>query len=228
MQAAEVAARDDIIAAHHVQQARDTGLRSQARGQGVDEGAADKDRLEQLATDIQSNFRQGGFVILEAVHGREKRLDVERHDDEHQAADQRDEEDRPRDDLLGILGFLRQSGDRVEAQEREAQNGGASDQGVEVGVCTGKRQQAPGRAQAFAAVQAAYGQVDEHADNDRLDGHEQGVEVGHQVDATDVDQAHDRHEADHPGPGRYFREHHREVEFGQQGVDHRQQQVVEQ
>ncbi|MNJ61533.1 hypothetical protein D3C77_573260 [compost metagenome] len=167
-------------------------------------------------------------MILEAVHGREERLDVERHDDEHQAADQCNQEDRPRDDLFGVLGFFRQGGDRIEAQEREAQDGGASDQSVEVGVLTGKRQQAPGRAQAFAAVQAADGQVDEHADDDRLNGHEQGVEVGHQVDAADVDQAHDRHEADHPGPGRYFREHHREVEFGQQGVDHRQQQVVEQ
>ncbi|MNH15917.1 hypothetical protein D3C79_755420 [compost metagenome] len=50
----------------------------------------------------------------------------------------------------------------------------------------------------------------------------------HQVHAAHVDQADQGDEAGHPHPLRYFREHGRKVQLGQQGVDHWQQQVVQQ
>ncbi|MNV43906.1 hypothetical protein D3C71_1356410 [compost metagenome] len=50
----------------------------------------------------------------------------------------------------------------------------------------------------------------------------------HQVDAAHVDQADQADEAGHPDPLRHFGKHRRQVELGQQCVDHRQQQVVQQ
>lgn len=165
---------------------------------------------------------------MEARHGRKVGLDEIRHGDEHHATDQRGEEDRPRDGLGRVAGFFGQAGDRVEAQEREAQDGRTGSQCTQVRLVVGERQQAPGGAQPFTLAQAAHAQVDEHGDDRHLHAHEQQVEVRHQVYAAHVDQADQADEADHPYPLRYFGEHGREVQLGQQRVDHWQQQVIQQ
>ncbi|MNG41152.1 hypothetical protein D3C84_1301500 [compost metagenome] len=54
---------------------------------------------------------------MEALHGREISLDEVRDEDEHYAADQGGEEDRPRNGLARIASFLRQAGHRIETQE---------------------------------------------------------------------------------------------------------------
>ncbi|MNN11001.1 hypothetical protein D3C81_1239410 [compost metagenome] len=165
---------------------------------------------------------------MEARHGREVGLDEVRHQDEHHPADQRGEEDCPGNGLARVAGFFRQAGHCIEAQEREAQDGCASRQGAEMGLAVGEGQQAPGGAQPFAVVQAPYAEVDEHGNDRDLHRHEQQVEVCHQVDAAHVDQADQADEPSHPHPRRHFGEHGRQVELGQQRVDHGQEQVVQQ
>jgi len=164
---------------------------------------------------------------METRHGREVGLDEVRHGDEHHATDQGGEEDRPRDGLARVAGFFGQASDGVKAQEREAQDGRAGGQCAELGLTVGERDQAPGRAKPFTVVQATHAQVDEHGDDRHLHAHEQQVEVRHQVHAAHVDQADEGHESGYPHPCGYFREHCREVQLGQQGIDHWQQQVIQ-
>ncbi|MNI39879.1 hypothetical protein D3C73_940720 [compost metagenome] len=88
--------------------------------------------------------------------------------------------------------------------------------------------QAPYRPQSFTVVQATYHQEDKHHNDCHLGQYEQGIEVGHQIDAFQVDGGNDNHKAHHPYPRRHFREQRSQVNFRQQGIDHRQEQIIEQ
>ncbi|MNW00949.1 hypothetical protein D3C71_1965120 [compost metagenome] len=52
-------------------------MRCQARGQGVDKGDAQENRLEQLAAHVQRYFRQCRIRLMEPLNRREKQLDKE-------------------------------------------------------------------------------------------------------------------------------------------------------
>ncbi|SVJ79279.1 Uncharacterised protein [Klebsiella pneumoniae] len=77
-------------------------------------------------------------------------------------------------------------------------------------------------------VQAVNHQADEDHDDRQLDQHEDGVEIGDQVHALDVDEGHDQHEHHHPDPRGDLGEQCGQVDLRQQRVDHRQEQVVQQ
>jgi hypothetical protein len=68
MDIAKNALREDVIAAHHVQQAGDAGVRGQARRQGIHKGGAQENRLEQLAAHVQRNLRQRRVRVFKAAN----------------------------------------------------------------------------------------------------------------------------------------------------------------
>ncbi|MND64337.1 hypothetical protein D3C80_556730 [compost metagenome] len=88
--------------------------------------------------------------------------------------------------------------------------------------------QTPHRPQSFTVMQAAHDQEDKHHDDRYLGQNKQGVKVSHQIDAFQVDGGNDDHKAYHPHPRRHLGEQRGQINLCQQGVDHRQEQVVEQ
>ncbi len=71
-------------------------------------------------------------------------------------------------------------------------------------------------------------QADEDQDDGNLNGHDQAVEVGDQIDAAQVQQRHDGHQTeDEVGRGNTGKQR-RQVDLGQQHVDHRHEQIIEQ
>ena len=203
-------------------------MRGQARCQGVNKGGAQENRLEQLAAHVQRNLRQRGIGVFKAMNIREEQLHKERRDDENNAAVHRSKKNRFRDHPCGVRGLFRQRGHRVEAEKREADNRRAGNNRDQMRILADKRLQRPDGPHPLAFVQPLHHQNDKHHHDRNLHQHEQGVEVGHQVNAFQVRGGQNGDKGDHPHPWRHLREQRREIDLRQQDVDHRQKQIIEQ
>ena len=203
-------------------------MRGQARCQGVNKGGAEENRLEQLAAHVQRNLRQRGIGVFKAMNIREEQLHKERRDDENNAAVHRSKKNRFRDHPCGVRGLFRQRGHRVEAEKREADNRRAGNNRDQMRILADKRLQRPDGPHPLAFVQPLHHQNDKHHHDRNLHEHEQGVEVGHQVNAFQVRGGQNGDKGDHPHPWRHLREQRREIDLRQQDVDHRQKQIIEQ
>ncbi|SAE36664.1 Uncharacterised protein [Enterobacter cloacae] len=71
-------------------------------------------------------------------------------------------------------------------------------------------------------------QPNDNRNNPHLKDHDQGVEVSHGLDAAQVRDGHKGHQRHNEDPRRYGRYQRFEVNFCQQNVDHRHEQVVQQ
>ena len=82
--------------------------------------------------------------------------------------------------------------------------------------------------QPFTVVNAPGDQADEDGDDTELHHHDQAVEVGHQLDAAQIEGGHHHRQTEDIGPGLHLREQGTQIDLGQQHVDHRHEHVVEQ
>ena len=97
-----------------------------------------------------------------------------------------------------------------------------------MGILRDERTAAEQGTGAFALRDAMHHQAEEdHHDGD-LDDHDAGVQVGHQVDATQVEQGHHGDQCHNEDPRRDAGEDRFQVNFGQQNVDHRHKQIIKQ
>ena len=228
MHVAEEARREHAVAAHHVHQAGNARVRGHAGRQYGDAGENQHAPLEGFARHVQHDFRLRCVRILKARDIREVQLQEVGSADKDQAANQRGQEDSLRDHALCVFGLFRQRRDTVEAEEREAQNGRAGNHRHHVRAFRPERTGAGQRARAFAVHNAVDNQANNHRHDAHLQDNDQGVEVRHGLDAAQVGDGHKGHQRDNEDP-RWNRRHQRfKVNFRQQNVDHRHEQVVQQ
>ena len=184
--------------------------------------------LEGFTRHIQHDFRLRGIRILKARDIREVQLQEVRGTDEYQAANQRRQEDSLRDHALCIFGLFRQRRDTVKAQEREAQNRCSGNHWHDVCAFRPERTRAGQRTRTFTVRNAVDDQANNHRHNAHLQDYNQGIEVCHGLDAAQVGDGHKGHQRDNKDPRRYGRHQRFKINFCQQDVDHRHEQVVQQ
>ena len=184
--------------------------------------------LEGFTRNIQHDFRLRCVRILKARDIREVQLQEVGSPDKDQAANQRRQEDSLRDHALCVFGFFRQRRDTVEAEKREAENGRTGNHRHHVRAFRPERTGAGQRARAFAVHNAVDNQANNHRYDTHLQDNDQGVEVRHGLNAAQVGDGHKGHQRNNEDPRRNGRHQRFKVNFCQQNVDHRHEQIVQQ
>ena len=228
MYVAEETGREHAIAAHDVHQTRNACMCGHAGSQHGHAGEDQHAPLEGFTRDVQHNFRLRCVRIFKARDIREIELQEVRGTDENQAANQRSQEDSLRNHALSVFGLFRQRRDAIEAQEREAQNGRTGNHRHHVRPFRPERTGAGQCACAFAVHHAVDNQANNHRHDPHLQDNDQGVEVCYGLDAAQVRDGHKGHQRDNEDPRRNGRHQRFKVNFGQQNVDHRHEQIVQQ
>ena len=228
MHIGEEAARQGAIPSHHVEQARYAGVGGEPGGEYRYCGADQHDRLEQLATDIEGDLRQHRIRMLEAGDVREEELQEVGGGDKQHTADQRRQHDGAGDNPIRVRGLFRQGADGIKAEERQTEDRGPHQQRRDVDLLGEEGPAAGHGTQPLAIVHAPGDQADKDGDDAELHDDDDAVEVGHQLDAAQVEGGHHRRQTEDIGPGLYVREERLQIDLGQQHVDHRHEHIVEQ
>ncbi len=95
-------------------------------------------------------------------------------------------------------------------------------------ILADKGLQRPDGPDPFAFVQPLHHENNEHHDYRDLHQYKQRIEVRHQINAFQIGRGEDRYKHHYPNPWRNAREQRGKVNFRQQDVNHRQEQVIKQ
>ncbi len=147
---------------------------------------------------------------------------------EDEAADHRDDHDRPWHGAGRLARLLRQRRDGVEAEERIGRDGGACDGRAERHRGVEERPHGGKAAGPVDGDDIAGGKRDEDDQHRELHQHQHDVDPVGKGDADDVHRRRQNDEADDPQPGRHGREGRGQVGRADQPDDHRQEEIVEQ
>ena len=228
MHVAEEAFREYAIAAHYVHQTRNACMRGHTGRQYGDGGEDQRADLERFTRHVQHNFRLRRIRILEARDIREVQLQEIGRENKDQTANQRRQEDGTRNYALCIFGFFRQVADPVKTGKGEAQNGCPGNHRDHMRITRPERLAARQGARAFAVEYAVNHHAKNNRNQDNLKHNDNGVKVGDRLDAAQVKGRHKGHQRHDEHP-RGNRRHQRfKIDFCQQNVDHRREQIVEQ
>ena len=228
MHVAEEAFREYAIAAHHVHQTRNACMRGHTGRQYGNSGEDQRANLERFTRHIEHDFRLRRIRILEAGDIREVQLQEIGRENKDQTTNQRCQEDCTRDHALCIFRFFRQVADAVKTGKGEAQNGCPGNHRDHMRITRPERFAARQSAGTFTVEHTVNHHAKNNGNQDNLKHNDHGVKVGNGLNAAQVKGSHKGHQRHDEHPG-WNRRHQRfKINFCQQNVDHRREQIVEQ